>query len=84
MCCNDVLLIPSAITFDASIVQMFLAWSSGATMVLIAPNTQCKPNRIASLLQKTKMTVMQVSFLPRVKEELGSVYKLLLILNIGV
>ncbi|KAL1022606.1 hypothetical protein UPYG_G00029810 [Umbra pygmaea] len=59
---DDVVFLASPLTFDPSVVEIFLALSSGASL-LIVPNVIKKmPNRLAHVLfQKHKTTVLQVT-----------------------
>ena len=61
MSAEDLVFLASPLTFDPSVVEMFLALSSGAEL-LIAPSVVNKaPNRLAKLLFKDhKTTVLQV------------------------
>jgi len=62
MSADDLVFLASPLTFDPSVVEIFLALSSGARL-LIAPSVIKKaPNRLAKLLFKDhKTTVLQVN-----------------------
>lgn len=62
MSAEDLIFLASPLTFDPSVVEIFLALSSGARL-LIAPSVIKKvPNRLAKLLFKDhKTTVLQVN-----------------------
>lgn len=57
--CKDVIFISSALTFDASIVLMLLAWSSGATMLLVSRNVMCNPDSLSMTLQQNQVSIIQ-------------------------
>lgn len=63
MSAADVVFLASPLTFDPSVVEIFLALSSGAQL-LIVPNVIKKmPNRLAQLLFKDhRTTVLQARF----------------------
>ena len=69
MCKSDVVLIPSALTFDASIVQMLLSWSSGCSMMLIGKQLYNNPTLLARALMG--VTVMQVEMYILIEDPIG-------------
>lgn len=53
----------SPLTFDPSVVEIFLALSSGAQLVIVPTVIKKMPNRLAQLLFKQhKTTVLQARF----------------------
>ncbi|KAG7228753.1 hypothetical protein INR49_008531 [Caranx melampygus] len=58
----DVVFLASPLTFDPSVVDMFLALSSGAQLLMIPSTIKKMPGRLAQLLFKDhKTTVLQVT-----------------------
>lgn len=61
MSAEDVVLLASPLTFDPSVVDIFLALSSGAQLLIIPAVIKKMPNRLAPLLFRNhKTTFMQV------------------------
>lgn len=59
---DDVVFLASPLTFDPSVVDMFLALSSGAQLLITPSVIKKMPNRLARLLFKDhKTTVLQVN-----------------------
>ncbi|KAM7410368.1 hypothetical protein PAMA_001691 [Pampus argenteus] len=59
---DDVVFLASPLTFDPSVVEMFLALSSGARLLIIPAVIKKMPNRLAQLLFKHhQTTVLQVT-----------------------
>ncbi|XP_054458423.1 beta-alanine-activating enzyme [Anoplopoma fimbria] len=62
MSADDVVLLASPLTFDPSVVDMFLALSSGAQLLVIPTVMKKTPSRLSRLLFKdNKTTVLQVT-----------------------
>lgn len=62
MTADDVVFLASPLTFDPSVVDMFLALSSGARLLVVPSVFKKAPRRLARLLfQRHKTTVMQVN-----------------------
>lgn len=61
MTADDVVFLASPLTFDPSVVDMFLALSSGAQLLVVPSVLKQTPGRLARrLFQRHKTTVMQV------------------------
>lgn len=59
---DDVVFLASPLTFDPSVVDMFLALSSGAQLLIVPSVIKKMPRRLAQLLFKDhKTTVLQVT-----------------------
>lgn len=59
---DDVVFLASPLTFDPSVVDMFLALSSGAQLLITPSVIKKMPSRLARLLFKNhKTTVLQVN-----------------------
>jgi len=54
-----VIFISSALTFDASLLLMFLTWSSQACMILTTKEILCQPNHLINTLHKFAVTILQ-------------------------
>ncbi|XP_060884723.1 beta-alanine-activating enzyme isoform X2 [Labrus mixtus] len=62
MSSDDVVLLASPLTFDPSVVDMFLALSSGAQLLIVPAVMKKMPRRLAQLLfTRHKTTVLQVT-----------------------
>lgn len=62
MTANDLVFLASPLTFDPSVVDLFLALSSGAQLLIIPSVIKKMPKRLAQLLFKDhKTTVLQAS-----------------------
>lgn len=60
MSADDVVFLASPLTFDPSVVDIFLALSSGAQLLIIPSLIKKVPNRLAQVLFKNhKTTVLQ-------------------------
>ncbi|XP_041704698.2 beta-alanine-activating enzyme isoform X2 [Coregonus clupeaformis] len=59
---DDVVFLASPLTFDPSVVEIFLALSSGARLLIVPTVIKRMPNRLAHVLfKKHKTTVLQVT-----------------------
>ena len=59
--CEDVVFLASPYTFDPSVVQMFLAWSSGSALLIVPESLKMMPAKLANVLfERQKVTIMQV------------------------
>uniref|UniRef100_A0A8C7MBT9 Aminoadipate-semialdehyde dehydrogenase n=2 Tax=Oncorhynchus kisutch TaxID=8019 RepID=A0A8C7MBT9_ONCKI len=59
---DDVVFLASPLTFDPSVVEIFLALSSGARLLIVPTAIKRMPNRLAHVLfKKHKTTVLQVT-----------------------
>lgn len=59
---DDVVFLASPLTFDPSVVEMFLALSSGARLLIVPTAIKKMPNRLASVLfKKHRTTFLQVT-----------------------
>lgn len=64
MTADDVVFLASPLTFDPSVVEMFLALSTGAQLLVVPSVFKKTPGRLARLLfSRHKTTVMQVNVL---------------------
>ncbi|XP_037325420.2 beta-alanine-activating enzyme isoform X2 [Pungitius pungitius] len=62
MSSDDVVLLASPLTFDPSVVEMFLALSSGAQLLVVPTVIKKMPSRLSTLLfEENKTTVLQVT-----------------------
>ncbi|XP_056132799.1 beta-alanine-activating enzyme [Lampris incognitus] len=62
MSAEDVVFLASPLTFDPSVVEIFLALSSGAQLLIVPTVIKKMPNRLAQLLFKNhRTTVLQVT-----------------------
>ncbi|KAM8874194.1 beta-alanine-activating enzyme isoform 2-T2 [Spinachia spinachia] len=62
MSSDDVVLLASPLTFDPSVVEMFLALSSGAQLLVVPTVIKKTPSRLSRLLfEQNKTTVLQVT-----------------------
>ena len=58
---HDVIFLSSPLTFDPSIVQIFLALSSGATLLMTHDDVKMQPSQLCKVLfTKQKTTILQV------------------------
>ncbi len=66
MTAEDVVLLTSPLTFDPSVVEVFLALSSGACLLIVPSAVKKMPRRLANVLfKRNKTTVLQASnFIP--------------------
>lgn len=59
--CNDVVLLCSPLTFDPSIVEIFVTLSCGACLLIVPEHVKLQSKKLLSLIYKrNKVTVMQV------------------------
>ena len=58
---EDVIFIPSALTFDASLLLMFLAWSCCASLVLVSEDILRSPVSLTRILKNCCVTFLQVN-----------------------
>ena len=54
-------MLTTAITFDAALLLMFLSWTSGCTLLVIASGVFYRPNVLALCLKE--VTILQVNCL---------------------
>lgn len=60
---EDVLFLASPLTFDPSVVEIFLALSSGASLLIVPTSIKLLPSKLASVLfSHHRVTVLQVHF----------------------
>lgn len=57
---SDVIFNAAPLTFDPSIVEIFLALSSGAKLVAVSNQIKVSPNRLISVLVEHRVTILQV------------------------
>uniref|UniRef100_A0A4W3IKN1 Aminoadipate-semialdehyde dehydrogenase n=1 Tax=Callorhinchus milii TaxID=7868 RepID=A0A4W3IKN1_CALMI len=68
---DDLIFMASPLTFDPSIVEMFVALSSGATLLIVPPVIKMMPERLAKVLfNHHKVTVIQAT--PTLMKRFGS------------
>ncbi|XP_048392515.2 beta-alanine-activating enzyme isoform X1 [Stegostoma tigrinum] len=59
---DDVIFMASPLTFDPSVVEMFVALCSGATLLIIPPVIKMMPKRLANVLfNQHKVSIMQAT-----------------------
>ena len=51
----------SPFTFDPSVVDLFLALSSGARLVMVHPSLKLQPLKLARILHKEKVSIVQAT-----------------------
>lgn len=62
MAAEDVVFLASPLTFDPSVVELFLSLSSGACLLIVPTVIKKVPDRLAVVLfQRHRITVLQVS-----------------------
>ncbi len=60
---SDSVFLASSLTFDPSIIEIFLAFSAGSRLVIVSEDLKRDPNRLSSILFDTaKVSILQVSF----------------------
>ena len=60
---DDVVFLASPYTFDPFIVQMFLAFAAGASIVIVPDSIKVMPSKLCHILfDEEKVTILQVSF----------------------
>lgn len=58
---EDVVFLASPLTFDPSVVEMFLALSSGACLLMVPSAVKRMPSRLANVLfRRNATTILQV------------------------
>uniref|UniRef100_A0A8C4R1N8 Carrier domain-containing protein n=2 Tax=Eptatretus burgeri TaxID=7764 RepID=A0A8C4R1N8_EPTBU len=68
---QDVVFMAAPLTFDPSIVEMFVALSSGASLIAVHPQVKMNPQRLADVMFKeNKVTVLQAT--PTLMQQFGS------------
>ncbi|XP_041054843.1 beta-alanine-activating enzyme isoform X1 [Carcharodon carcharias] len=68
---DDVIFMASPLTFDPSVVEMFVALCSGATLLIVPPIIKMMPKRLAKVLfEHHKVSVMQAT--PTLIKRFGS------------
>ena len=64
MTADDVVFLASPLTFDPSVVEMFLALTSGAQLLIVPTVIKRMPSRLAqALFTRHRTTILQVSAL---------------------
>lgn len=58
---DDTIFMASPFTFDPSIVDLFLAFSSGAKLVMVEPSLKSRPIQLAQILHQEKVSIMQAT-----------------------
>lgn len=62
MTADDIIFMASPLTFDPSIVELFLALSSGAEVLIVPPSIKQSPRVLMNMLTvRHAVTVLQVS-----------------------
>ncbi|XP_065662212.1 beta-alanine-activating enzyme isoform X1 [Hydra vulgaris] len=56
---SDIIFVSSALTFDASIIQIFLGWCSFSTLLVVTDNLRSHPEKISKCLEKHRVTFLQ-------------------------
>lgn len=60
---EDVLFLASPLTFDPSVVEIFVALSSGASLLIVPTSVKVLPSKLADVLfSHHRVTVLQVRF----------------------
>uniref|UniRef100_UPI00358DE405 beta-alanine-activating enzyme isoform X2 n=1 Tax=Myxine glutinosa TaxID=7769 RepID=UPI00358DE405 len=68
---QDVVFMAAPLTFDPSIVEMFVALSSGASLIVVHPQVKMNPQRLADvMIKENKVTVLQAT--PTLMQQFGS------------
>lgn len=57
---NDVIFQASPMTFDPSIVNIFLAMSVGASLLVVPESIKLQPSRLAEVLIRNQVSLIQV------------------------
>ena len=57
---DDIIFMASPLTFDPSIVEMFMALSQGATLVMVPDVIKVVPRRLLEVLTRNQVSVLQV------------------------
>ncbi|XP_028658083.2 LOW QUALITY PROTEIN: beta-alanine-activating enzyme [Erpetoichthys calabaricus] len=59
---NDILFMASPLTFDPSVVELFITLSSGASLLILPPFVKMVPNKLSDVLfSQHKVTVLQAT-----------------------
>ncbi|RCN34023.1 hypothetical protein ANCCAN_20139 [Ancylostoma caninum] len=58
---TDVILCSTSFSFDPSIVELFLSFTSGAQLLLVPDRVRSQPHLLASILKRYKPTVVQLT-----------------------
>nr|XP_054755985.1 beta-alanine-activating enzyme-like isoform X2 [Lytechinus pictus] len=56
---DDVVFMASPLTFDPSVVEMFMTWSKGATLLIVPTELKMAPSSLARVLRRNHVTVLQ-------------------------
>lgn len=58
---EDVLFLASPLTFDPSVVEIFVALSSGASVLIVPTSVKVVPSKLAAVLfSRHRVTILQV------------------------
>ncbi|XP_030836045.1 beta-alanine-activating enzyme-like [Strongylocentrotus purpuratus] len=58
---DDVVFMASPLTFDPSVVEMFMTWSQGATLLMVPAKLKMAPSSLAQVLKRNHVTVLQAT-----------------------
>ncbi|XP_041461888.1 beta-alanine-activating enzyme-like isoform X2 [Lytechinus variegatus] len=56
---DDVVFMASPLTFDPSVVEMFMTWSKGAALLIVPTKLKMAPSSLARVLRRNHVTVLQ-------------------------
>lgn len=60
---EDVVFLASPLTFDPSVVEIFIALSSGASLLIVPTSVKVLPSKLATVLfSHHRVTILQVYF----------------------
>ena len=63
---EDVLFLASPLTFDPSVVEIFAALSSGASLLIVPTSVKMVPSKLAAVLfSHHRVTILQVHFMSK-------------------
>ena len=63
---EDVLFLASPLTFDPSVVEIFVALSSGASLLIVPTSVKVVPSKLAAVLfSRHRVTILQVHFMSK-------------------
>ena len=63
---EDVLFLASPLTFDPSVVEIFVALSSGASLLIVPTSVKMVPSKLAAVLfSHHRVTILQVHFMSK-------------------
>lgn len=63
---EDVLFLASPLTFDPSVVEIFVALSSGASLLIVPTSVKMVPAKLAAVLfSHHRVTILQVHFMSK-------------------